>query len=113
MSENKKDNINPSHYKQGRIDCIDFISDRLGYNGFKSYLLGSHFKYTYRFQYKHADLPQPLQKEKQLEDIRKSQWYLAQYQVLLRKELKEKDYVQQLHNTETTDPPSDTEKKDD
>ena len=105
--------INPMHYQQGRVSCIDYIEDRLGYAGFKQYLLGSHYKYTYRFKYKHKHLPKLERKQKQLEDLQKSQWYLSRYQMLLKEEISTQDKennIQSIHST-TEDLPSDTEHK--
>ena len=105
--------INPMHYQQGRVSCIDYIEDRLGYSGFKQYLLGSHYKYTYRFKYKHKHLPKLKRKQKELEDLQKSQWYLDRYQNMLKKELEldtEQNNIRHLHN-DSVDIPSDTEAK--
>ena len=105
--------INPMHYQQGRVSCIDYIEDRLGYAGFKQYLLGSHYKYTYRFKYKHKHLPELERKQKQLEDLQKSQWFLSRYQMLLKEEISTQDKennIQSIHSA-TEDLPSDTEHK--
>jgi len=80
------DLINPEHYKQGSVECIDYIRDRLGYEGYKAYLLGSHYKYTYRFTYKHKHL-EPLEKITQEEaDIKKSMFYLCRFHEIQRLE---------------------------
>lgn len=63
--EDKKDKINPSHYKKGGIETIAFIKAKMSDEQFKGYLLGNVFKYTSRFQDKNG-----------LEDLRKAQWYL-------------------------------------
>lgn len=55
-----KDNINPSHYKQGKIEVIDYILDQ-EFN----YLEGNVIKYVSRYKYKNG-----------LEDLKKAQWYL-------------------------------------
>lgn len=54
------DNINPSHYRQGNIEVIDFILDqKLGY------LDGNVIKYISRYKYKNG-----------LEDLNKAKWYI-------------------------------------
>ncbi len=55
-----KDNINPSHYKQGNIEVIDFILDQK-----LTYLEGNVIKYTARYKYKNG-----------LEDLNKAKWYI-------------------------------------
>lgn len=55
-----KDNINPSHYKKGQIEVIDYILDQ-EFN----YLEGNVIKYVSRYKYKNG-----------LEDLKKAQWYL-------------------------------------
>jgi len=59
------DPINPLHYKQGNVECIDAIEAALGANEFVGYCLGNSMKYMWR--YKHKD---------GVEDLRKAQWYL-------------------------------------
>jgi len=54
------DNINPSHYRQGNIEVIDFILDQKF-----SYLEGNVIKYISRYKYKNG-----------LEDLNKARWYL-------------------------------------
>ena len=61
-----KDNVNnPSHYKQGKVECIDGIESALGDN-FIGYLQGNALKYIWRHKYK----------GKPIEDIDKAIWYL-------------------------------------
>jgi len=108
-----KNNINPKHYQQGRISNIEFIEDRLGTSGFKAFLLGSHYKYTYRFKHKHKHLPTAQRKEKELEDLKKSQWYLARYQMCLQNEIKSHTEANNVTpiQYDSNDLPSDTEHK--
>ena len=56
----KPDNINPKHYKQGKIEVIDFILDQK-----MNYLEGNIIKYISRYKLKNG-----------IEDLKKSQWYL-------------------------------------
>jgi len=55
-----KDNINPSHYKQGKIEVIEFILDQKF-----SYLEGNVVKYLSRYKFKNG-----------IEDLNKARWYL-------------------------------------
>jgi len=64
-----KDNINPSHYKQGNIEVIDFILDQD-----LNYLEGNVIKYVSRYKYKNG-----------LEDLKKAQWYLNKIMLELTK----------------------------
>jgi len=58
------DPINPSHYKQGSIECIEAIKSALG-DGFPDYLRGNVMKYIWRYKEKGG-----------VDDLRKSAWYL-------------------------------------
>lgn len=60
------DNVNnPSHYGQGKIEAIEYISDFLTKEEYQGYLRGNIAKYLHRFPYKNG-----------IEDLRKAQWYL-------------------------------------
>jgi hypothetical protein len=59
-----KDNINPDHYKQGKLETIDIIESATGEN-FDGFLIGNVVKYVSRYKYKNG-----------LEDLKKAQWYL-------------------------------------
>tara|TARA_R100000935_G_scaffold1654_1_gene5089 strand:+ start:466 stop:696 length:231 start_codon:yes stop_codon:yes gene_type:complete len=56
-----KDNINPKHYKQGKIEVIDFILDQK-----MNYLEGNIIKYVTRYKLKNG-----------IEDLKKAHWYLT------------------------------------
>jgi len=57
----------PAHYNlEGGIECIDYIKQVLGLDGFIGYCHGNMIKYQRRYQYK----------SKPLEDMQKAQWYL-------------------------------------
>jgi len=58
------DNINPSHYKQGQIEVIDFIIDQK-----MDYLTASAMKYLCRHNHKHTG-------EGKIEDLRKARWFI-------------------------------------
>jgi len=73
--EMNKDNINPSHYQQGKIEVIDFILDQK-----MSYLIASATKYLCRYPHKHVG-------EGGLEDLRKARWFIEkQIEEILREE---------------------------
>ena len=52
------DNINPDHYKQRDIECIDVVEDM-------PYLEGNIIKYVWRYEGKNG-----------VEDLEKARWYL-------------------------------------
>jgi len=58
------DPVNPSHYKQGPIECIEAIKAALG-GGFVAYLWGNVLKYIWRWPNKNG-----------IEDLKKARWYL-------------------------------------
>ena len=62
--DSSSDPINPSHYKQGGIECIEAIKAALG-DGFPDYLRGNAMKYLWRYKEKGG-----------VEDLRKAKWYL-------------------------------------
>lgn len=60
------DNVNnPSHYGQGKIEAIEYISDFLTPEEYQGYLRGNIAKYLHRFPYKNG-----------IEDLEKAKWYL-------------------------------------
>ena len=58
---------NPSHYKSGVIESIDYIKAFLSKEEYRGFLRGNISKYLHRYTYK----------GKPLEDLRKAQWYLS------------------------------------
>ena len=72
------DPINPSHYKQGGIECIDAIQAALTPEEFRGYCKGNAIKYTWRERHK-----------KGVEDVKKAQWYLNRLASL--KEIPDRD----------------------
>tara|TARA_R110000772_G_scaffold59297_3_gene134241 strand:- start:2154 stop:2459 length:306 start_codon:yes stop_codon:yes gene_type:complete len=57
----------PSHYNlDGGIECIDYIKQVLGLDGFIAYCHGNLIKYQHRHNYK----------GKPLEDLEKAQYYM-------------------------------------
>jgi hypothetical protein len=67
-----KDNINPAHYKQGKIEVIEFILDQKF-----NYLEGNVVKYISRYKNKNG-----------LEDLNKARWYLD---LLIEEKAKDED----------------------
>lgn len=76
MRNKQKDPVNPSHYTQGKIECIDAIEAALTAEEFRGFLKGNVFKYMWRHENKNG-----------LQDVKKGEWY---YQRLL-KVLENKD----------------------
>lgn len=69
------DEVNkPSHYRNGSIECIDYLKDNLPPEVFHGYLEGNIKKYLHRWRYK----------QKPVQDLEKAKWYLER----LIKELK-------------------------
>jgi hypothetical protein len=64
IPDSSSDPINPAHYKQGGIECIEAIKAALG-DGFPDYLRGNVMKYLWRYKEKGG-----------VDDLRKSAWYL-------------------------------------
>ncbi len=62
--KNKADPINPSHYKQGGIECIEAIKAATG-DGFIGYVWGNVLKYLWRWPKKGG-----------IDDLKKARWYL-------------------------------------
>lgn len=58
--------VNPPHYRQGEIECIDAIEAALGPDGFKAFLTGQVMKYLWRQNLK----------GNQVLDLQKANWYL-------------------------------------
>ena len=57
----------PAHYNlSGGIECIDYIKQVLGTDGFIAYCHGNMIKYQHRHKYK----------TNPVEDMKKAQWYL-------------------------------------
>jgi hypothetical protein len=58
--------INPSHYRQGGIECIEAIEAATeGLTGFEGMLTGNCIKYLWRWKQKNG-----------VQDIKKCRWYL-------------------------------------
>ena len=54
----------PMHY-DGQVECIEYIRDRLGHEGFVAYCWGSVIKYQHRWKEKGG-----------IETLRKARWFL-------------------------------------
>ena len=60
------DNINPNHYRQGEIECIDAIkAATVNKTGIEAVCTAHAIKYLWRYESKNG-----------LEDVRKAQWYI-------------------------------------
>lgn len=60
------DNINPQHYKNGDIECIDAIKAAVIYkHGIEAACVANVIKYLWRYESKNG-----------IEDVRKAQWYI-------------------------------------
>jgi hypothetical protein len=64
IPDSSSDPINPSHYKQGGIECIEAMKAALG-GGFLGYLRGNAIKYLWRYDKKGG-----------VNDLKKARWYL-------------------------------------
>jgi hypothetical protein len=62
--DSSSDPIDPSHYRQGGIECIEAMKVALG-SGFLGYLRGNAIKYLWRYDKKNG-----------VEDLKKARWYL-------------------------------------
>ena len=63
---NDFDPINkPAHYNQGGVECIEYIKQVLGLEGYIAYCRGNAIKYQHRAAYK----------GKFAEDLAKCEWY--------------------------------------
>jgi hypothetical protein len=62
-----KDNINPSHYRQGKVECIDAIeAATINKKGLDAVCTANVLKYIWRAESKGG-----------VEDLKKAQWYLS------------------------------------
>jgi len=60
------DKTNPTHYKQGSIECIEAIeSATSSLDGFEGFCVGNVIKYVWRYDNKNG-----------IEDLKKAKWYL-------------------------------------
>lgn len=73
MSNN---NINPNHYKNGKMDAIDIMKASLTNEEFKGFCKGLIIKYIYRADHKNG-----------LEDYKKAQWYMNKLVEVLENEV--------------------------
>lgn len=62
----KRDAINPDHYKQGKVECIDALeAATVNKKGVEAVCTANVIKYLWRYEAKNG-----------LEDVKKAQWYL-------------------------------------
>lgn len=62
----------PSHYTQGKVECIDAMEQALGTEVVKGFCLGNTFKYLWRHTAKNGQ-----------EDVEKAVWYFDRYKQIL------------------------------
>lgn len=61
-----KDNINPQHYKKGKVECIDALeAATVNKKGIEAVCTANVIKYLWRYEDKNG-----------YEDVQKAQWYL-------------------------------------
>lgn len=61
-----KDNINPNHYKQGKVECIDALAAATTNKvGIEAVCVANIIKYLWRYETKGG-----------VEDVRKAHWYI-------------------------------------
>lgn len=64
------DNVNhPSHYNEGKIECIEYIKDKFTDEELYGFCIGNAIKYITRAEHK----------GKKEEDLRKAIWYIDYY----------------------------------
>lgn len=74
LSKVEDDPVNhPSHYTQGKVECIDAMEQVFGTEVVKHYCLGACFKYLWRRKLK----------ENEEQDIQKSLWYFDKFKELI------------------------------
>ena len=74
LSEPQSDPVNhPSHYTQGKVECIDAMEQVFGVEAVKHYCLLAAFKYAWRRK----------DKDNEEQDTRKMLWYFDRYVQLL------------------------------
>jgi hypothetical protein len=59
------DPVNPNHYKDGAIECIDAMESSMTPEAFAGYCKGNVIKYVWRYEKKDA-----------LTGLKKARWYL-------------------------------------
>lgn len=60
------DAIDPAHYRQGSVECIDALRAALGHEGFVAHCRATAIKYLWRLGRKDAAL----------QEAKKARWYL-------------------------------------
>ena len=64
--EKANEHVNPSHYKQGTVECYDAIASMLSQEELRGYLRGNSLKYRWRYRQKGG-----------VTDLEKAGWYEA------------------------------------
>jgi len=76
-----KDNINPSHYRNGKVECIDALeSATVNKKGLEAVCVANTIKYLWRYEDKNG-----------VEDVQKSLWYIKKLIEFLENKKDEKE----------------------
>ena len=67
-SQTSVDETNPSHYRKGEIETIDYIKAALTPEQFDGYCIGNVINYVSRYKQKNPASPET--------DLKKARWYL-------------------------------------
>lgn len=59
------DPVHPSHYKNGKIEVIDYMEDKMTAEQMEGYCIGNAIKYISRYRFKNG-----------VEDLKKAEWHL-------------------------------------
>ena len=66
MMLEKRDNINPNHYRQGKVECIDALeAATANLTGIEAVCTANAIKYLWRWKQKNG-----------IEDLKKASWYI-------------------------------------
>lgn len=66
MMDPRSDPVNPEHYKQGKVECIDALAAAtISLSGLDAVCTANAIKYLWRWKQKNG-----------VEDLKKAQWYI-------------------------------------
>lgn len=66
------DPVNPAHYKTGKVECINAMTEEFGAKSVSKFCICNVFKYMWRYADKNGS-----------EDLEKAKWYMNKYKELL------------------------------
>ena len=94
-----KDNINPNHYKNGKIEAIDAIeAATVNKLGIEAVCVANVIKYLWRYEEKNG-----------LEDIEKAHWYLQKLITHYNENIRKNNELEQSDVRVPTESPEDQE----